>query len=1259
MRNNAVLIAAFTALVALVGMSSLPRIGADRSAASDGKQSSTAPLKGSTTAHQKTATSTACEAIARRLQVFIYPKDFQQVGSDSCIPQGPTLPTGVKFAIATVPNPTSTHLALLFDRAIETIQQAAEDENYSYDSSWFPWNDASNAYPLWDDQSKAQAEQDTTEAQPGILVFRGSIKTGAPYESGLVVLLVAESPTGGIDRSQFSNSMTLVERLGGLTNGQDLKVLGTMFSGSVPSLEQALRTYKDLHHDFRVSVFSGSVSSEDSYGWMVNRLDSYGSFKTAMVSDGEMIRDFLSYIEKQGYPSACVAIISEDETAFGNDQTTPENKNSSESKSSTSDEQGFENQERCDLFGQNTKPIYLYYPRDIATLRSAYERQSIFNSKQQSQNAASPSTTLRNDLSEPEGGNHDTVRSYSGQLTPLAQEALLQNTARVLKEKAIEFIVLRSTNSLDQVFLAEFLRRSNPEARVVLDGSDLLFKRGTEGASLRGVMILSAYPLLTPWQEDWTVGLRYSKNGSYRIFGEDIVEGLYVAAREQFHACGEDGDGHQPTEKATARLDCNDAQTAKTNGSNVPINDYGPPQWPRLNSSNETSQRPGTWLSVISHRQFWPMVFLDSARDEDIPAPTDPRKDPRVPSDEITHSPFRFPIEFILLFALGIAWSACNLRWCWSGSILPASSSLGTTYFSPMLRPQHPALIAFGCLLPALLAIVTGASGGLFGIGLDCYRRLVFALWFVAVLAMCIVACLRNYSLPICSRTNRASSRAKYSRWIAGASATVVLIGMAMLHLGFVIQLSPHNEIPTYWRAIHLVNGASPLTPQLLLFVGLYLWFWYSLRGLALFGPDRPLLPKDASLPPLMRVFGRTHVSKWIERVAIPGRKTYFISLGIAVVITLIAFTFSMESFALRTLGERAFGIYMFVWFALCVAVILADVFQLWITWRHLLQLLRRLDRLPLRRTLASMKGLSWTSVWAMSGNVLEDRYCLISRQLESLTHLHNSITESGEITPEAKTQTLRQLLRCQQKGRAFANWYVTVCTAQGVKRTDARIGDNTIDASSTNVTPLAAFQKSLAETAAYLLRTVLLAAWQSESKSLIVAGEERSDKNSTSKQTPDQAGKHDSADTTSVSKDKLPQYVAAAEEFVALPFVAFIQNVLGRIRTIVLGSLCLFVALTFAASSYPFDPLPILGAIFLTLFIIAGGTSMLVLAQMHRDSTLSYITNTQPGELGTQFWIHLITFGVGPLIGLLTTLFPSLTDFVGSWLQLGTQSLQ
>jgi len=46
---------------------------------------------------------------------------------------------------------------------------------------------------------------------------------------------------------------------------------------------------------------------------------------------------------------------------------------------------------------------------------------------------------------------------------------------------------------------------------------------------------------------------------------------------------------------------------------------------------------------------------------------------------------------------------------------------------------------------------------------------------------------------------------------------------------------------------------------------------------------------------------------------------------------------------------------------------------------------------------------------------------------------------------------------------------------------------------------------------------------------------------------------------------------VRSAKDFFALPYLAFIQNILGHVRTIVLGSLWLFVATTLAVWSYPF----------------------------------------------------------------------------------------
>src|ERR1035441_2407708 len=152
---------------------------------------------------------------------------------------------------------------------------------------------------------------------------------------------------------------------------------------------------------------------------------------------------FLCYLQHEGYDLNRVAILSEDETAYGKSDS--KEKKPADTKSTRCQGGGGGQPERS--------PIYLYYPRDIASLRSAYEQQSIFAAGKQQ--PSGPSSSLRGDLSEPASNEHDTVRTYGGQLTPLAQEAELFGIANILDTKHVEFIVLRSSNSLDQLFLRD------------------------------------------------------------------------------------------------------------------------------------------------------------------------------------------------------------------------------------------------------------------------------------------------------------------------------------------------------------------------------------------------------------------------------------------------------------------------------------------------------------------------------------------------------------------------------------------------------------------------------------------------------------------------------------------------------------------------------------------------------------------------------------------------------------------------------------
>jgi hypothetical protein len=747
-------------------------------------------------------------------------------------------------------------------------------------------------------------------------------------------------------------------------------------------------------------------------------------------------------------------------------------------------------------------------------------------------------------------------------------------------------------------------------------------------------MLLSTYPLLTA-EQDWTPSLLAKPSGGYRTFAEDVAQGEYIAARELF------------------RSDTSDHK------AQVPVRDYGPPAWAiDPDTSQEENQRPATWISVIARRQFWPLAALNSYTLNPPPPnspkvnlngtlPTSLERESGAPTGIGDKSPLSLPTSMWMVLLACIAWSLIHLSFCSRGSIM--ASPRARAYFAPLDRPEHPALIATASVILAMLGIAVAAASGLFSWmagGQPFHDRgtgFSLLLFVVLNLLLPMLACWKNYKLtPVRApdKTPGAGGGGWSRIWSrAGiiALSCLVLAAFAGYQGYLVYKLTLANRIPVYLRSVNLTSGVSGLLPEILLLIGAYLWFWFNLRGLAHFGDDRPRLPRKADLPMLdkdtshLPMFSDEVAGEPVVKMALP--LTRFGLLMAVFAVTWLVFEIALEDRSVGTLGERRFGTFTFFWICFYVAIILNDGVQMWRVWSELRQLLVYLDRLTLRRTLRALKGLEWGSIWKMSGNVLDERYRVISLQIESLRHLGNTIKAWEPDNPkelEHKSDLLVAINKCLSDIAPFARWYVTL-------KKDEPVGD---------VTELRNFQVELASVAGAVMKHVLMPEWGNETDSLIFR-----------RSTPDV--KEDTPGDHVVPTKDLKPHVRAAEEFFVLPYLAFIRNILGRIRTIALGMVWLFVGATLAASSYPFEPLSLLGTIFLSVFVLISGSMVLVYAQMSRDATLSHITNTNPGELGVEFWVRLVGFGVGPLIGLLTTLFPSITDFIFSWLQPGMESLK
>lgn len=1322
---------ALVAAAAVVGVNSTSSGKSDASAVGPraGLQSR-AVATTATTAFQ----SGPCVDLESHIQTFLLTSPESVVAPDSCYDEtdknaqaraiaadqlaGKDLrerAAGLQFVIAILPDPLHTHLSLSFDRQAEAIQQGAQDEGYLYDSSWMPWDMEKPSLALLDDQDKLDDRTKAREDQPGIMLFRSASRArvkGPPgdnprgYQFGLAVFVVGEEATSGIHKRQFENAVRWIDSLHPQALSSQVQILGPSFSGSLLSLsqlmmhDQSLASIGWLHPvagNSTLAVYSGGISSESAVNWFVGNSPGGIKFRSFQEGDNTLLTRYRKYLINQGFEISRLALVSEDETAFGGLDRTG-NAGDQPCAPHQKEDEG------------DVGPVCIYYPRDISALRAAYQKQSIFNTGAPSGGADASRRALSDDLADPEHDQHDTVRNYSGNQTPLSQEAVLQQIVSVLKAHKSEYVVLRSSNPLDQLFLSHFLRVADPEARVVIEGSDLLLRRESGAATLSGIMTLTTYPLL-PWGNHWIrvdgqsattssqKAIRQPQWHIHRVFAQEAAEGTYVAARFLLH----------PT---PPEVGCKDAAADAKRGNGtlghreyflppncagLALHDYAPPFWANTASSgtsSEDSLRPATWLSVLGRDGFWPVAALN---DETVNSFR--QKKLSSSHDSLTDQANSWAAREGdgARTSLGSLLAGLKDLWPWSDSSSPVGngmdwppmpSSMKICLFalfllagfhlhcsampSLMVKPghrtyfvrtgdlSHTALMVLGSVFLAMTPVVLGWGYGVMSANGEplphnwawWYRVFPALIWLLAGAAVGVNAWveLKLHPEPAIETIGGSGVQAWLVAnrgiwgpvvWYAGATFAFYCLVDIFLNA----TLNDANRIPTYWRAIHLTTGVSPLVPLIALPFGLYLWFWYSLQGLALFNADRPLLPKREDLaidvPPAspdpaakaegpvnrllsLRMFSEEEAGRPIEELCRPlSKETLLVAAVLFPLLLVGSFMLAGNDVPIRSLGSKDYSLFLTAGLDVCASLMLANAWQLLQVWLRLRQLLVFLDRLHLRITLKALKGYSWGSVWGMGGRVLDVRYKLLSRQMESLTHLSNSLKECKEKDAPIWRQ---QIAETQIIRASFAQWF----------------SGHWNDWKERDLGPFQQLQEGLAGIAAVILVQILVPAWRLDETSLVL--DTSSDKGDGG---------------TRPTSEQPPNYIRNAEEFVCLAYMAFIQNVLGRMRTIVMQILLLFIAATVSIATYPFDPRPALSGAMMLLFGLLGVVVVIVYSQMHRDATLSYVTDTKPGELGMEFWFKLLGFGLGPALGLLATIFPELPGSLFSLLQPGVSSLK
>jgi hypothetical protein len=436
------------------------------------------------------------------------PETLGHQPSDWCLPkEGAPVPN---FLIVTLPDPISTHLSLYFDRTVDALEAAAQQQGLFLDQYWLPWPVPGGQAPPGDTAQDVRVTAILNAyrgGQPGLMILSAhdTADGTAAISSGSRVVyafLVSESPTSGINKAQFNNAVNYAEVV---SRGAPpaVHVVGPFFSGSAPS---AIAISKNLPlKGATLDFVSGTITNRAQGDALRASLE----FKQTLHDDQRAQEFLLDFLKDHGLTSkgGNVAILQEDETRYGEG---PAEMRSAEGA-------------RVPGFPYVR---YIKFPRELSRLRNAAADPVGTDSSGQSQyapGAADPISWNWKDASKDE----DALPAYSGSQDALSQQSILLAIADIIRQENIKYIGISATDIFDILFLSKFLKASAPNTRIFLLDADLLMvKASDEGRELNGTLAVTTYPLISR-NADWTEPSH--RQLSPDVFPSRMSQGIYNA----------------------------------------------------------------------------------------------------------------------------------------------------------------------------------------------------------------------------------------------------------------------------------------------------------------------------------------------------------------------------------------------------------------------------------------------------------------------------------------------------------------------------------------------------------------------------------------------------------------------------------------------------------------------------------------------------------------------------------------------------------
>jgi len=875
-------------------------------------------------------------------------------------------------------------------------------------------------------------------------------------------------------------------------------------------------------------------------------------------------------------------------------------------------------EEGTDYGEQNDQPeiLFLHFPRGIATLRNASEPAQ---SEPSQASGKSPQGTMQLSWQDTESGQADEVPSYGSQVTAVSQEASLAIVAQTIKRQGFKALGILATDPMDVAFLIHWFKMACPDIRLFVRDVDLLYLRTPDVGTAAGVLAVNNYVLL-PQHPHWSPG----NNERHLLhFPSSAQQGQYDAFTNVLYEMAN--------------------------------------QEPLL------SPLP-LWLATAGTAGYFPLDWL-----------TEKGRMPPTFSN-LGRPPYAAILLFAMFAFIATAHATCLWQPNWAPRYFKSEFDLGDQEDAITAAKGVCHVLALLCI--SLASLAAGFSFAYFfwasyhvsglGISRTAYGVLavlvivceLYCLGLVSIVSKKTIAMLCRSTVVTPKKQSAAHDRDhtdKISlpslRFLGSLFTLLFLLGTV-----FWCYWLPRNaNIFFYWRNLCLTSGVAPTLPIVLLLTTIYLGIWVYLRRISWWECGSVKMPTER----MDDVFP-SDCNKEVDFIdqcmlRFPPSPWGYL-LGGAYLAGILAL------WPWSTLNMLEPGwIQFFVIFSFCLALLF--LWSNWVRflaiWGELKKILAMLEKLPMRAAFSRLPRDGPLSItgWSVPGKsflplrqAVESLHALkaidsnmVEKEMRNAV-LHGIAALSNPqalAEPVERPQELRKAVgaSASASGPQTGQPDATSIDAGKVRAIQATAGSQLRQAAMRG----ADLQKSEDSTAQQKEKLHRARRAMTELINELIPHLRREYWNRADSLT---AGMELVSNQKRRNPDSSNLKFELAEDLIALRYYSYIRYVSTEVRSLLFFLVTSFVLLFAALHTYPFRSGRAIDLFFMVVFLVIGSSVFIVLLQQERNALLSSLQQTNADEVGKNFYFDLVKYGAIPLLTLIGSQVPSVSNFLLRWLQ-------